>query len=326
MIEIERFRNEHVRGAARVFTANFMLLRQEFAELPAKYENADIVASMLCRVTTEHPSAIAISNNRIVGYMTGISNIPNLKGSPTGVYIPEWAHSATNDRWREQVYYDLYTFLSKEWLSRECNTHIITYYAPDHVIQSLFHDLCFGLLVVDGIRPLDRIAIKNIPSIITREATEGDLPGIIELGKKLVDHLNASPIFLHRRFRCEPPEEQRKNFLGSTVKTMVAEQNGRIVSCLRALLDKGPGCDTLQDSGTLGFDFAYTIQEIRRLGVASNLLGALIDWGLSKNMRRCTVDFESQNKEAKEFWLKHFKPICYSAIRKIDDRVEVNKN
>lgn len=326
MIEIERFRNEHIMEAARLFTANFMLLRQEFDELPEKYENADTVASMLSRVATENPSAIAISNNRIVGYMTGISNIPNLKGSATGVYIPEWAHSSTDDKWREQVYYDLYTFLSKEWLSRECYTHIITYYATDNVIKNLFHDLCFGLLVVDGIRPLDKIEIKNIPSIINRQATEGDLQEIMELGKKLVDHLNDSPIFLNRRFRNESHEEHRKNFLGSTVKTLVAEQNGRIVSCIRALLDKGPGCDTLQGSGTLGLDFAYTSQEIRGLGVASNLLGELIEWGLSKNMSRCTVDFEAQNKEAKGFWLKHFTPICYSAIRKIDDRIKIGKN
>jgi hypothetical protein len=59
--------------------------------------------------------------------------------------------------------------------------------------------------------------------------------------------------------------------------------------------------------------------------LASNILGNVLNWGLKNNMKRCSVDFESANIEGRKFWLKHFNPVCYSAIRKLDDRFVVDK-
>jgi GNAT superfamily N-acetyltransferase len=90
---------------------------------------------------------------------------------------------------------------------------------------------------------------------------------------------------------------------------------------MKALLNDGSGCDIVQDSGTIGINFAYTNREMQGLGIASQLLKEFMKWGTGNNMKRCSVDFESQNKEGSKFWLRYFKPICYSVIRKIDDRI-----
>ncbi len=184
----------------------------------------------------------------------------------------------------------------------------------------------FGLLGVDGLRPIKPLNQIKTERLIIREATENDLLALQEIDKKLNDHLNASPIFLNRTIKATSLAEIKKdfiNFINNDIKTIVAEKENNIISCMRGRLNKGPGCDIVQDVGTLGINFAYTNPDTRKMGAATHLLNELIKWGASKNMKRCTVDFESQNKEGEKFWLKYFKPICFSVMRKIDDRIKL---
>ena len=51
------------------------------------------------------------------------------------------------------------------------------------------------------------------------------------------------------------------------------------------------------------------------------LLAKALEWARTKENERCAVDFEPQNIQAAQFWLKHFEPVCYSMIRHVDERI-----
>jgi len=93
-----------------------------------------------------------------------------------------------------------------------------------------------------------------------------------------------------------------------------------VIACVRGGLDRGPGCDLLNVKGSLGIDFAYTDPAAREKGIATRLLDELIGWGAAQGMSRCVVDFEAANLIAKAFWLRHFRPICHSVIRRVDEQ------
>ncbi|MFX1250686.1 MAG: GNAT family N-acetyltransferase [Promethearchaeota archaeon] len=316
MLEIKPFHNEYVEEAAKIFTMNYKFLREEYKELSPNFENKEIVKPMLREIIKKNPSAVALSKNKLVGYLTGYSKIPELKGSTPGVYIPEWAHSSVKSE-KERIYSSLYKFLAKKWVYDGCYTHILTFFANDMILKELFFRLCFGLLVIDGIRPIKRLNVKKPSDITIREVTKRDQPTLQRIEEKLIGHLNDSPIFLNRAVK----ENTIEDFLDDDVKTLVVEKNEEIRSCMRGTLNKSDGCEILQNQGTLGINFAYTDPNSRGSGLATNLLSELIKWGSLKDMHRCTVDYEAQNLEGTDFWMKYFNPICYSILRKIDDRI-----
>ena len=319
-MKIVPFTRGHLEDAADIFAGNYKQLRLSFEELPIKYENKAVILPLLERITNKHFSAAALEGDRLIGYMTGAANLKEFKGSAAGVYVPEWGHSAIEDN-KEKIYYELYRFLSKEWVANKNYTHCLTFYANDAVLKELFYQLCFGLLVIDGLMPVEPIETGALEGVVVREAVAEDVLGIMKLHKHINVHLSEAPVFLRYNHEEAPLEETIKMFINDGVKTFVAERDGEIISSIRAVLNEGPNADIVQDEGTLGINFGYTNPEIRGSGIATNVLAKLIDWGVKNGMKRATVDFESQNREGARFWLRHFKPICYSVIRKVDDRV-----
>jgi hypothetical protein len=325
LIKIKKFQNNHLKEAAELFISNYNILRQTISELPDKYENRDLIQSKLTKVIEDNPSAVAIYDNKIVGYLTGYSGIESFKGSSTGAYIPELAHSSIRDDKKEKIYNKLYRYLAKEMIATNSSTQAITFLANDSIAKDVFYQLGFGLFVIDAIRSIKKVNTKQIKGVVIRKAVEKDLADLKKLDKKILKHLNQSPIYLNRDYTEKSLDEMKNKFFGSDRKTFVAEKDGHIVSCVRVLVNKGGGCELVQDEGTLGINFAYTEKNMRNTGLASNILGNVLNWGLKNNMKRCSVDFESANIEGRKFWLKHFNPVCYSAIRKLDDRIVVDK-
>jgi GNAT superfamily N-acetyltransferase len=321
MLKILAFTDEYIKDAADIFADNYKLLREANPELPIKYEKPDAIVPALKNIIERNPSAVAMEGDRVLGYMTGYAGIKEYKGSALGVYIPEWGHSSLASDNKELIYYELYSYLSKQWVERKNYTHCITFYSKDSTLKELFYNLCFGLLVIDGLMPVQQIKTSEMDEVVIREAESRDFPGLSELDKSINAHLNKSPIFLYKPKAEADIEELKSEFFNDEVKTFIAEKQGKIVSCIRGMLGKGPNVDIVQDKDTLGIDFGYTSADMRGSGIATNVLAKLIEWGLNNGMKRCAVDFESQNREAAAFWLRHFKPICHSVIRKVDDRV-----
>lgn len=77
----------------------------------------------------------------------------------------------------------------------------------------------------------------------------------------------------------------------------------------------------IRDPATFSLTGAYTAESLRGRGIGSSLLRAVVECAGANGYARCTVDFESANNVGREFWLRHFGPIAYSLIRRVDERI-----
>lgn len=321
MISIKPFEEQHLEEAAGLFAANYRRLRRENELLPADFQDTEAVRAMLERIIQEHPGRVAIDGKRVVGYLTGFSEIPALKGLSSGAYVPVWAHGIEAPQDVRVVYPALYAEMSAEWVEQQCFSQVVSYFLPDHGLEGLLYGLGFGLFVIDGIRALSPLAVAKADDVEIRAAKESDLADLLVLNRKLARHLSGAPIFLKVDAGQETLEEARRRFLSQGMKAFVAAKDGGLISCIRGVLNKGPGCELLDVEGSLGINFAYTNTAVREQGIATRVLDELMKWGVVQGMERCVVDFEAANLAAKGFWLRHFQPICHSVIRRIDERI-----
>jgi hypothetical protein len=321
VISVRPFEEKHLLEASRMFAAKYRALQPENGLLPVAFQDEALIQSRLERTIREHPGAVAIERKRVVGYLTGFSGIPALKGGSSGVYVPVWGHCVDNSMDIEAVYAALYSEMSAEWVRGQSYTHLLTYFVPEGTLEKLLFGLGFGLLVIDGIRALSALKVTKPDNIEFQEAQERDLTGLMRMDQQLADHLRGAPIFLNTSVGQDNHEQIRAKFLSEGKKTFVAKKDEEVIACIRGELNKGPGCDLFDVEGSLGIDFAYTNTAVRQKGMATRLLNELMMWGSEQGMTRCVVDFEAANLVAKGFWLKHFRPICHSVIRRLDERI-----
>jgi GNAT superfamily N-acetyltransferase len=55
--------------------------------------------------------------------------------------------------------------------------------------------------------------------------------------------------------------------------------------------------------------------------VATALLDRALTWAREAGYVRCAVDFEAMNVVAARFWLRHFRPVCHTLARHLDERI-----
>ena len=58
-----------------------------------------------------------------------------------------------------------------------------------------------------------------------------------------------------------------------------------------------------------------------RHAIATALLDHALNSARASGYERCAVPFEPMNLLGTHFWLKYFKPVCFSVVRHIDDRM-----
>ena len=323
MISIEPFAQKHVKDSAKLFISSYKNQRKNMGCLPSNYEKLETITRLLEKFLETHPGVVAISNSKLIGYLTGFAKIPYFKGISLGVYVPEWAHSVENGPEKEKIFQSMYDAISRNWVSDGCFTHAVTFFASDTTLRDLLYWSGFGLFVVDAIRAINQDDLNNIDEpgseIVIRNANDNDLGELARLDNELVTYLSRSPTFLFAERNDEP--ETAKAFLDENSISVVAERDHRVLACIRGTSQKENSCTIVRDTNIMGIDFAYTDPGVRGTGIGRRILGEILEWGESKQKTGCAVDFESANVLGRTFWLKHFRSVCFSAIRYVDPRV-----
>jgi Acetyltransferase (GNAT) family len=322
MIEIVEFQEACLRPMADIFRHNYKNLRQEIPSLPEEYSDAAKIRNLLAEIVVRNPCLVAVESDLVIGYLTGYGGIPSFKGSGPGVYVPEWAHGVIDDTRYGEIYNTLYRHMARLWLASGCHTHCISVFAAQTNVLRRFNELCFGKLVIDGVRPIKPTAAPVVSARIEgcREAGDEDLKALAEFYFRINEHLNDSPIYLNRSTARPAEDKLRESFFSMGRRTVVVEDSGQLYGAMSGELGGG-NCDTAQSPSTLAIDFAWIRPERRRGGAAESMLHSLLQWGLDQEMTRCTVDFETMNLEAIQFWCRFFKPFVVSLMRKVDDRI-----
>ena len=80
-------------------------------------------------------------------------------------------------------------------------------------------------------------------------------------------------------------------------------------------------CTIIYDEKTTSIYAAFTKEKVRRGGIGTILLDHALKSARASGYERCAVPFEPMNLIGTRFWLKYFKPVCFSVLRPIDERV-----
>jgi GNAT superfamily N-acetyltransferase len=132
--------------------------------------------------------------------------------------------------------------------------------------------------------------------------------------------LAGAPIFLAK------PEETKsycrrvyRNWLSDTLKALwIAFKDGRAVSYMTVDPANPDAAFVIQDKGIASIHSAFTEEKYRGQGIGKALLNKSIEWASSMRYKNCAVDFEPENIDGSHFWMKHFKPICYTLVRNVN--------
>jgi hypothetical protein len=315
---IQPFEEKHIEEAAKLFQNSFINLQTEFPYLPGSFENINFTMTHLKEITNDNPGFVAVKSRQLVGYIVGYSSIKNFKGSQNGAYVPEWGNATIKEE-KGFIYDKLYQAISRTWVARKNYTHAISFLTNRRTID-VFSLLGFGMQLIDATKDINPLNVTMTPEFNIEIATEKHTDELRELTNLINEHLISPPVFLKRNGGKLNDQEIKDMFLSDNIISMVAMKNDRIISCIRGQMNQG-NIPIIDEKGTFGIDFGFTRKEYRRKKIAAMVLHELVTVAINNGAKLCSVDFETQNIEGRNFWLTYFSPIVYSMMRKIDDRI-----
>jgi GNAT superfamily N-acetyltransferase len=149
-----------------------------------------------------------------------------------------------------------------------------------------------------------------------RRASETDAPEVVALVEKLRRHALRAPTF----WVAEPGDHVE--WLSQPGNVLwLACGGGDVIGCMGSGPASDEACTIIRDGGTASIVSTYVEEHVRRAGVATALLERALTWAREQGYKRCAVDFDSMNAGGVGFWLRWFRPVCHSLVRRLDDRI-----
>lgn len=252
-----------------------------------------------------------MDGDRMAGYMLGLP-IDTFLGDVPGIYCPEYGHGAVNS----SVYPELYRAAAERWVARGYMTHAVSVQAGDDHVKETLYWQGFGLHVVDAVLPgmsLPAGTPHPDDGIRIRLASERDMDALNRLMGKHWGHLKASPVFAG----WVKAEDIRDWMRNENRFAVAAEDSAGVRACMLAAEPGEDSSALVQGEDVIGIGGAYVADSMRGHGLARRMLEALLAEAARRGYRRCVVDFEAGNIEARQFWLKYFIPVSFSVLRRI---------
>ena len=314
--EIVSLCREHLTEAAALFVAGYREARAAEPSLPAGHENARAILPRLRDLAAKEPGVAALRDGRIAGFLLG-QVLPTFRGKRS-VYVPEWAHAAVGQQ-RADIYRGMYARLSPRWVADGCFTHLITTLANDREAKEAWFGLGFGMIAVDAMRDLGPIQCAAA-DVDVRRAQPEDIDPVLEFARGIQRHMAAAPMFVPL-LRLVEKETVERRLADPAQAIFLACCNADPVGYVHIRPANPSAAYVIQDEKTVSIRGAFTRPSHRGKGIGTALLGRAIDWARSAGYERCAVDFEPQNIPGTRFWLRHFRPVCHSMVRHVDEAI-----
>ncbi len=323
-LRIAEFRRQHIRRAAELFCAQFERQRIAVPGLPGIYAEPEGITPLISSLSDRAPGVAAFQAGTLVGYLIGVS-VPSFKSPHNGVYCPEWAHGSSQEN-RGEIYRQMYGQIAKKWVLDGSIMHCISHLANDREAVQTFNTLGFGTTTVDAIRRTSVEPARAPAGLKIAPVTPNQVEAIMPLSFGLEEHLEESPTFTH--VSEHRGSDYYRDFLAGTGKSIwAAWYKNQPISYMKCEPSTGAGaCQIVRDPGVLAISGAYTMPEFRNKGVATAILSGLLEQSRTEGYTSCSVDFESANNIAADFWLRYFRPVCVSMMRYIDERTVSRMN
>lgn len=286
--------------------------------LPYIHNAHNIIYESLCEFIDNGLGVVAIENNILIGFLTGIP-IDKLFGNVKGIYCPLHFHGTIKTK-RREVYQRLYEKAAEIWVSKDIFTHVITHYTHNKEVVNTFYEIGFGLRCMDAIRVTNTMQADN-SKFSFRQLKPDEAYLVLPFELKLLQHLNASPVFMP--ISKKPSADNLTKWLSQESNYIWAAFDGSNVVAYIKITRDGENFITEADN-IMNICGAYTIEPLRGSGISTQLLNYVIDFLKQNEIPYCGVDFESLNISGSKFWLKHFEAYTSSVVRRIDERINMS--
>lgn len=314
-IEIVPFSDNHLENAAVLVATRYRTERDLNKSLPARFEDADAVASLLQDYTKKRTGVVALREGRLVGFLTYML----LLGRRIA-YVPDWGHAADSVD-RRETYRAMYASVARYWVTNGYFTHAATVLAHEREAMDAWVSLGFGMIEMNALRDVSPVA-GGMVDIEIRRARPEDIDLVMALRVAMERHLAAAPVFIPpiinrgRDFRQQRLSDSANAF-------WLAYRDEDAVAFMELVPSSRLGVVMpVFDETTVTITGAFTKEGIRHRGIGTALLNHSLDWARSIGYDHCAVEFESTNIIGSRFWQRRgFKPVCYSLNRHIDERI-----
>jgi GNAT superfamily N-acetyltransferase len=306
---------KHLEDATKLVSRRYAALHEQVPALPARYGDAGTLLPLLDDIASSGSGVAAVRGEQLVGFLAAWT-IPSFRGKRTA-FSPEWANGALPAD-SQRIYERMYAHLAALWVAGGSLTHLISTLANDHEGIEGWHWLGFGMLAADAVRDLSPVEGEPAETEV-RRARSQDADQVQTLEQALRQHLAASPVFLVDTVDRQP--EGNAVWLEDPDRPVwLAYCDGTPV----AYIGIGPASEDastiIRDARTASITGAFTKPAARSKGIGTALLDETLAWARANGYVRCAVDFEPMNSLAARFWLRHFRPVCYTLVRHVDER------
>jgi len=316
MIKVTELKEDHLEDAAKLVSHRYRRLCEQEPHLPHSYTDVTNLLPLLQKILNASGIGVAaIRGDRLVGFLTGWQ-MPSFRGKRS-IYSPEWANAADLED-SKYIYEEMYSHLAAVWIADQYIAHYISLFPNDMDALRAWHWMGFGMISIDAICGLDTLQGYDT-NVHIRRAELRNIGPVMELHEELWQYMKGSPIFLLTEKRGQSYyEEWLRN---SDEVVWLAYWNEEPVAFMRLGPADDDVCTIIVDKKTTSIYAAFTMEKVRNEGIATALLDHALKSARASGYERCAVSFEPMNLIGTRFWLKHFKAVCYSIFRHIDERV-----
>jgi GNAT superfamily N-acetyltransferase len=300
--------------AARLVARRVAAARSANPLIPSRWAEADAYRSQLEALHRRGSGIALLQGGRLVGFMAAFE----LRRGETWTYTPEWAWAAEAvpdaGMSRHAAIQELYGAAAARWVEAGFHAQFIAVLADDRTALRALGWVGFGHSTMDGLR--DLTPISPTPGVVVRRAIRADAAVLGELEEGLRAHLASSPVFL----RLGAPRtigEQRKRIADDEAAVLLGEVDGQVVGHMVVGPSSDDAATIIRDRRTASISGAFVRREHRRVGVADALLAASIEWARARGDERIAVDFETANLLASRFWMRTFRPVTITVVRRV---------
>jgi len=316
-IEIVPFQRDHLQDAAVLVANRYREERSTNKSLPSQFENADAVLPLLKGYANGQAGIAAISEKRLTGFLIGL--LITIRQVKTA-YIPDWGH-AVDSKSNQKIYRVMYANLAARWVADGYFGHAVTLLTHEHETMDAWFSLGFGMVGVDAVRDVSPIE-GGMAKVEIRRAGLEDINVVLTLRVALKRHLAEAPIFIP--FTIHRGRESYEKWLPDSANALWLAYRDRDAVAFMELMPSSLLGVVMPvfDKNTVTITGAFTKEDLRQRGIGTTLLNHSLEWARSAGYKNCAVDFESANTIGSSFWYGNgFKPVCYSLVRYIDERI-----
>jgi GNAT superfamily N-acetyltransferase len=318
-LEVVPFADEHLEDAARLLAARHARHRALEPLLDPRYEDPAEALPRLEHLWRDDgmTGSAALRNGRLVGYVIGCPQPPEIWGPNVWVELPGHAVEDAEDA------RDLYGHAAARWVEEGHTRHYALLPSEPPLVDAWFR-LGFGQQQAHGYREVPHeIEVRLPEGCEIRRPEESMIDDLIELDFALPRHQAASPVFSGRPLPTE--DEMRREWLETIAndyeEVMLGFRDGRPVACWSWVpVERSPHFHGLGRPAkrTCYLGFAVTLPESRGTGLGVAITDAGFAWAGSQGYEAMVTDWRVTNLLASRFWpSRGFRPSVFRLHRSI---------